>query len=264
MNTSNTATTRKPLIRVLILALLSACVILAANNPPSKYVRIGGLPPGWQLPLWKAGDRLQTPGKERLTLAGTVTRKGAADTTFALVHELPNRVRYSEGATGVATVFDGTQFGKTGASLQASDSDLIETLVYDSPIWFLYAPSTGLPARKLGSRFRVDPQKGKPYVGPLYDVYVIMVPVQQPGKIKSQPKVYHVNSNTQMVEMIKYQKADAPSTTVQIVLGNWTTVTNNAVPRTIQRLEDGVEVLRFNITSATFGPAVADGAFTVH
>src|SRR5271157_903035 len=262
MNRGNDMPTFRAFMPALILAVLSVTLIGAANNPPSKYVHFGGLPPGWQMALLKSGDRLQKPGKERLTVVGTVTRNGLSTAPFQLVQELPNLVRYSEGTGGSATavVFDGSQFGKTGASIQATDSDLVETLVYDSPVWFLYAPSSSLPTRKLGSRFRLNPQSGKTYSGPLYDVYVITVPVQQPGKIKTQPKAYHVNSNTHMIEMIKYQEADSPSTNVQIVLGNWTTVSNNTVPHTIQRLENGVEVLRFTITSATLGPSVADGS----
>ena len=266
MNGRNNMVRFRPLVGVLILAAFSANLIFPANNPPSKYLHFGGLPAGWQMPLLRSGDRLQKPGKERLMLVGTVTRNGSTIAPFQLIQELPNLVNYSEGVTGTATglVFNGAQYGKTGASLQATDSDLIETLVYDSPVWFLYAPSTMLPTRKLGSHFRVNPQAGKAYSGPLYDVYVITVAVQQPGKVKTQPKVYHVNSNTRMIEMINYQEADAPSTHVQVVLGNWTTVSGNAMPQTIQRLENGNEVLRFNITSATLGPSVADGSFIIH
>jgi len=233
------------------------------NSQAQKFLRPGALPPGWQIPLLTMGDRMLKPGKERLVVAGTVTRNGSATTQFQATHELPNSIRYQEqgGPAAGTVVFDGNQFGKSAGSAQKLDSDLVETLAFDSPVWFLYAPAKGLPVRKLGSRFRTDGQKGSAYSGSVHDVYLLLVPVQQPGKVKQQPKFFHVNSDTQLIERVSYQDADSPGTKVEIVLGNWATVSNNKVPQLIRRLENGVEVLRFNITSAVFGPSLADGAF---
>ena len=256
---------RQKLIGASILPALFAAALAGADAPPSKYLRFGGLPPAWQLALRTAGDRLQKPGKERLTINGSGSRNRAAGVAFQLVQEIPNLAHYSEpGGPGHDVVFDGSQYGKPAGTPQSADSDLIETLVYDSPSWFLYAPSSMLPIRTLGARFRLNPQAGQRYSGPLYDVYLVTVPVQQPGKVKTQPKLFHVNSNTHLVEMVKYQQADNPATNVQIVLGNWTNVSGNAIPQTIQRFENGVEVLRFDVTSAALGPSVADGQFGVH
>ena len=139
---------------------------------------------------------------------------------------------------------------------------MVETLSYDTPVCFFYGPVSGYPARKLGSRFRSDGLKSGPYIGPSYDVYLVRVPVQQSGKIKQQPKLYHVNSDTQLVERVVYQDVNTQKT-VEIILGNWTTISKNRVPQLIQRLENGVEVLRLTVTSATLGPSVADNAFQI-
>ncbi len=64
-----------------------------------------------------------------------------------------------------------------------------------------------------------------------------------------------------MMERVHYQDADNPSTKVEILLDNWTTISGNRVPRLIRRLENGVEVLRLTVNSAAIGPSVADGAF---
>src|SRR5262245_4543162 len=45
------------------------------------------------------GDRLEKPGKERLTIIGSLTRRNAASSApFRLITELPNRMRLEEGA----------------------------------------------------------------------------------------------------------------------------------------------------------------------
>ena len=247
-----------------VISLCFGAAAFAADSvQPAKYIRVGVLPPGWQFPLLTYGDRLQKPGKERLSITGTVTRGGKAVTQFQAIHELPNSIRFQElaGPSLSAIVFDGNRFGKSDNNVQKDDSDLVEMLSYDSPAGFIYAAVNGLPYRKLGSRFRMDGQHGTPFSGPSYDIYLIRVPVQQPGKIKQQAKFFHVNSDTQLIERINYQDADNPRTKVEIVLGNWATVSNNRVPQLITRVENGVEVLRLNITSSVFSPTMLDDAF---
>src|SRR6266853_1006605 len=84
-----------PWSKTALLSLFLVAGLLAADKQqPPKYVSVGSLPPGWQVALWRHGDRMEKPGKERLTLAGTVTHKGSATTQFQAIHELPNSVRY--------------------------------------------------------------------------------------------------------------------------------------------------------------------------
>jgi hypothetical protein len=244
--------------------LLGATLAVAYSQQPAKYVTLGAVPPGWQLALVNYGDRLQRPGKERLTISGTVVRNGSSTSPFQLIHELPNSVSYTEqsGVNASTLVFAGGQFAKSGGgTVQQQDLDLIETLAYDSQTRLLYLPSNNIPVRKLGSRFRSDGQTGKVYSGPVYDVYLVMESVQQVGKVKQQAKYFHVNSDTQLLDSVHYQDADNPNTRVDVFLDNWTRISNNQAPQTIRRLENGVEVLRFTVGSAVLGPSVADGAF---
>jgi len=245
------------------LALVSLAALLAASNPqPSKYISFHSLPAGWQISLLNHGDRLLKPGKERLVLSGTTTRQNYASLACQITYELPNQVRYQEQGSGAETlVFDGSQFSSNSASLQKADTDLMETLAYDSPDWFFYVPANTLPWRKLGSRFMINPQPGTRYTGPVYDIYLVSTSIQQPGKVKRQSKYYYVNSDSNLMERVQYQDADNPSTNVDVILGGWTTIANNRVPQTIQRMENGVEVFHFTVTSAVIGAAMADGAF---
>src|SRR5690349_12435851 len=85
--------------------------VAAENQAQSKYVMVRGLPPAWQRVLLTHGDRLQKPGKERLSVSGTITRPGAA-VPYQLTYELPNQVRYHElaGTAPTTLVFDGSQY----------------------------------------------------------------------------------------------------------------------------------------------------------
>src|SRR5207249_1757888 len=113
------------------------------------YLTLGSLPPGWQVAIRAHGDRVQRPGKERLVLNGTITRNQTASAPFQIIHELPNQVRYQEGSGAKAgtIVFDGGQFAKSSGSLQKDDGDLIETLAYDTPESFFFAPGNGQGVR---------------------------------------------------------------------------------------------------------------------
>jgi hypothetical protein len=249
----------------LTVALLAGNICAADNSPgaPGKFLRTSGLPPEWQIPLLTYGDRLQKAGKERLLTSGAVTRSGVA-VPFQLIHEIPNMVRYQEQAIGnpVSIItFDGNQLAKSVGNPQKQDNDLIETLVYDSPTWFFYLPSTAQGIRKLGSHFRIDGKQTGPYSGPFHDIYLVLLPVKQPGKVKQQQKFYHINSDTHLLDRVTYQDADNTSTKIEIFFENWTTASSNRVPQTVRRLENGTEVLRFNITSIALGPSVADAAF---
>jgi hypothetical protein len=235
----------------------------SGNRAAVKYIPSSSVPSDWLMALVQYGDRLQRPGKERIVLSGTVTRPSAHAAQFLLTRELPNSVRYVEqgGPNATVIVFDGNQYGKAKGALKKQDSDLIETLAYDSPDWFFYLPSNGVPVRKLGSRFRLEDPKRKGSALAVYDVYLVMDSIRQPGKIKQQAKYYHINSETHNLERIRYADADSPGTSVEIALDGWTTVSGNRVPGSIRRLENGVEVLRLTIQSAVLGPAMPDNAF---
>lgn len=245
-------------------SLLLANLAFAADSAKQTfaYLKVGGLPPDWQMALMAHGDRLQKSGKERLVLIGTVTRKDYPSSPCQITYELPNQVRYQEqGSNAETVIFDGNRLSKGDGNVAKDDTDLIETLVYDSPERFLYSPLNRVPMRKLGSRFRMDGGKGPTYSGPTYDVFQILDQVQQGSKTKTQSKYYHVNSDSQLVERVYYQDADNPKVKVQVFLEDWTTISNNRVPRTIRRLENGLEVFRFSLSSATMGPSVPDGIF---
>ena len=253
-----------------LLPLAAIAAVLAAGmlygqtgtseKAASKYVSLGSAPPGWQLVLHAHGDRLQKPGKERMALTGQVVLNGGAPAKIQIVRDLPNSVRYQEEG-GPTIVFNGQRYASASGNLSKKDDDLIETLAYDAPEEFLYVPTRGLPVRKIGSGFRMKDQSGKAVGGAAYDIYSVVDSVQQPDKNKQQTKFYLINSDTHLVERVRYTDAGNSSIGVEIILSDWTVVSNNSVARTIRRLENGVEVLRFTIDAAALGATAADSLF---
>lgn len=257
-------------LRSCLLACLATGVVwgqpvgLSVAAKSTGYVKREVLRPELEFALAAYGDRLVKPGRERVTWSGSLVRKGAADKKFTLTGELPDLIRIDiqdspDAAKSVG--FDGNSAWKAGGALQKEDSDLIETLLYDTPERFFLMQSQGVSLRKLGSNFRLDGKVGTPYSGPTYDVYFGLETVKASATEKVQPKYYLVNYNTLLLERVQYEDASAGGVKVQTLIEAWRTVDGNKVPGIIRRVENGVEVMRLTIGAASLGPAVADNAF---
>lgn len=256
--------------RFLVLVFFGAGLLPGQNalqpNPGAASTRMkpGLLRAELEFSVEAHGDRMLKPGKERMVLAGTITRPASGSEPFQLVRQLPDLTRLDvQGAgTGAPAIgFDGSAPWTTAGRFEAGDSGLIESLVYDTPERFFFMQAQGVPARKLGANFRMDGKTGTPYSGPCYDIYLAVDSVRTANGTKLQPKYYLVNSSTLLLERIQYRDASAGNVSIETVISDWLTVNGNRVPKTILRLEKGVEVLRLTVNSAAFGPAATDGAF---
>jgi len=211
------------------------------------------------------GDRLEKPGKERLSLNGTLRRQGNPQAApFRLFTELPNRMRLEEQVGGQWRVigFDGNIGWALGSRFSDSDQEMIETLVFDSVDHFLFEQTQGFATRFLGSRFRTDDGKTANYRGPFYDVYQVNDRITVGPTTRNQSKLFHLNSDTLLLERIQYRisRAGTP-VNIEVRIGGWRKIDNQQMPGTITRSENGVSALTLNIASAAIGPRVADGIF---
>jgi hypothetical protein len=237
----------------------------AEGELPAEYVRRGRLRSQLQAVLGALGDRLEKPGKERLTLTGTITKAGRQQAIpVLLVWEFPGRLRLEEQVDGQrnVTVFNGNNARKNGNSLSRRDEDLIETLTHDSVEHFLISQLDGAATRFLGSRFRLDDGTATNYEGPFYDLYETSELIKVGREIRRQTKVYYFNSDTHLLERVKYQvRRDDLATEVEVRLNNWHEVQGQKLPGEIVRLENNMLVLTFTITSTSIGSRAADGIF---
>ncbi len=231
----------------------------SADGRGAGHIHPGGLTPALRGALRAMGYRLQRPGKERLTLAGTLTLDGQTS-AFTLVSEFPGRFRLAlTGIGGVRVlVFDKRDAGRPAA--EGRDADLLETLVFDAPEHFLDGQARGLAARLIGTRLRDG--EGEPEgAGAFHDIYQVADTVGLGRAPRRRSKLYLVNSNTQLLDRVRYEGgSEAEQVRVEIAF-EWQQVEGQRVPRRVTRMEDGRTVMTLDVSSATVGPRADDGIF---
>jgi hypothetical protein len=199
-------------------------------------------------------------------LIGTL-RGGAQGSTVSMreIRELGDKISVvRRGAAQRSSLnFNGQRTAKVGDVSGTSDESLLETLVNDSAEHFFAGQSQGLPTRFLGFRFRLDDGTDENYTGPFYDVYQVEDQVRVSGDLRQQVKLYHFNSDTRLLERVRYQiTRDGVPVDVEVVLGDWQMVQGEMVPGQITRIEAGATAFTLRVESLNVGPRADDGLFS--
>jgi hypothetical protein len=244
---------------------------VAAAQPPAminanSYIRRGLLQSRLHNALSALGDRLEKPGRERLTVVGTLRRQDNSQAApFHLLFEWPRRMRLAEQSRqGRVIGFDGSNGWNNGAPVNSVDQEMIETLVFDSADNFFLGQIQGVPTRMLGSRFRLDDGTTANYAGPFYDIYQATDYINIGATNRKQSKLFYFNSDTKLLERVNYQvKGESTITDVEIRLGGWRKGDGLTFPGSIERLENNQSVFTLTINSAIAGPRLADGVFNL-
>lgn len=250
---------------------LAATTASAVEKPVKtvneKYLRRSRLTPHQRELLKALGDRLEKPGKERLTLLGTITRLTEADRSpapISLTLEFPDRLRLEEirGNKKLITAFDGSKTWGQGKTLKRSDEDLVETLLFDSVEHFLLGQLQGYATRLLGTNFRLDDGTNPNYAGPFYDIYEVTDELPGATEPRTQTKLYYFNSATALLERVRYESdRDGVPVSVEILFDDWQAVGGQGVPRQLTRRENDQPVLQLNLTVTGFSARQADNLF---
>jgi hypothetical protein len=233
----------------------------------TPYVQRGSLLPGLRDALKAAGDRMEKPGKERLVMAGTLTRGSESQASpVSLVLESPDRLRVEEqtGAQSRVITFDGQSAAASGGeALSGADEDLIETFVYDSVEHFFAGQMRGAATRPLGPDFRSEGDLAAGGEGgPSYDIYEVTETVKVGAEAREQTKLYYFNSATRLLDKVQYQLVrNGAEVGVEVRLTGWREVQGQRLPASVVRLENNFPVLTLSITSTTVAPRAADGIF---
>ncbi len=231
----------------------------------AAYVRRGNLSPKLNWHLSALGDRLEKPGRERLSVTGTLSRADSKAEAVTAVWEFPDRLRLTaqKGNQARVIAFDGEQVSAGGNPLDEAEQDLLETLVYGSAEHFFDTQMEGMATRFLGSRFRLDDGSSADYSGPYYDVYKVADKVKTANDQREQLKLYYFNSETLLLERVVYEIARNGATVkVEERLGDWTREQGQLVARRIERRENGESVFVFTMRTARLSPRADDAAFT--
>lgn len=217
---------------------------------------------GWALS--QLGDRLERPGKERIAATGLVRyAKDQTQQPVSLLNEFPNRLRLNITRSGSerTLIFD-RQFMRGSSELSEVEEALLETLVYDSSEHFFWAQAQQQATRLIGRRIRKDDGSAADYDGPFYDVYQVADPVKLRPTVQLRSKFYYFNSDTLLLERVRYEITNqSGGTNVEVLLGDWINVNDQRVPHRIERFENGSSSFVFTINSLNIGPRVNDSSF---
>lgn len=234
--------------------------VAAAVRTPTGYVSRGRLQPLLRDALEVWGDRLEQPGKERVTLVSTLSRKKDEKLTARLILEYPDKLRLEE-PDGV-TVYDGKQIKSTKKNRSMKDDDEIESLLSDSAEHFFTSLANGAATRFLGQRFRMDDGTTKNYTGLFCDPYLVQDPTTSKKATGQQAKIYYLNSDTLLLERVRFEDKNG-KTKIEVQFSDWQKVNGQFIPGKISRWEDGALVTSLTISQATVGPKAQDGIFVL-
>ena len=236
-----------------------------ARAKSGSYVRASVLSPKLVSHLRAMGDRLEKPGRERLSLSGTLTRANASQPEqVTVLCEFPDRLRLTRQKGNQARVitFDGERVKTDGSPLDEAELALIETLVYGSAEHFFNTQMQGVPTRLLGSRFLLHRGSTADYNGPYYDVYKVSDQVKTSTDQREQLKFYYFNSDTLLLGRVTYEiTRNGATIEVEEKLGDWTKDDGQQVARRIERFENGESVFVLTLHTARLSARADDGAF---
>lgn len=238
----------------------------AVANPRSEeYVHAARLWPQLRWHLKMLGGRIEKPGKERITIAGTIKRAGDKQVLpMSLTLEFPDRLRLTvhDGSQHRVVTFNGQAAASVGNALTSSEREFIETLIYDTAEHFFAGQAQGTAMRCLGQRFRTDDGTTPNYSGPYYDLYEVSDQIKTGTDARQQLKYFYFNSDTLLLERVRYQIVrNGTPVEVETRISNWQQAEGQHTPRRIVRLENGQPVLALTITALAMGARVDDGSF---
>jgi hypothetical protein len=214
-------------------------------------------------PVSKAlGDRLEKPGKERLILAGDLRRASKKNKSrpARLILEFPDRLRLEE-QDGV-TIYNNDDFAYSNGILKKNERCEVESLLFDFVDHFFAAQMRGATTRFLGSRFRLDNGENPYYTGPFYELYQVTDRILVKQEVREQPKLYFFNSDTLLLELVRYKiERGGDPVEVEVLISGWRKVDGQQIPSAITRTEDSAPVLALSITSAAVSGKQNDGIF---
>jgi hypothetical protein len=259
-------------------ALTVLCVVGMSPVSWSQQVAVGGLPvtsttsaPAYLAtnsvsfffrdPLKALGDRLQVPGKERLTASGTYSDKSGAQ-AIVVTWQLPGKLRIQfVGMTSRTLIFDGASTTANGGPTTSEDDDVLESLADDRTETLFWGQKLG--SRFLGSHFRTDDGKTKSYSGPYYDIHQLVYRVSCRSDKPIRTKLFYFDSTTELLVKSRYtEMRNGNEILVETAYSGWSQTASQSVPGQIVRRENGAVVFTIMIASAQIGPAVADSTFT--
>jgi hypothetical protein len=200
------------------------------------------------------GQRLQIPGKERITALGKISyhRDTRQQTEpVRVTWQYPLKIRLDQG--GNSLTFDRNN-PALPAPEDAKTSNTIQTLLEDSVEGFFAMQKKGVSRRFLGSGFSLE---GASASDPSMDIVVISYPDVFRRK---EPilKSYWFNSRTKLLGVVTYTSPAGVLT--HVVIDDWREVEGEMLPFRIERWENNKLAMRLHLDSAAVSAGIEDNA----
>ena len=229
-----------------------------------NFIVPSSLPPEFGAAFQKMGGRMTGAASASVTLAGTLTDANGPRTAQITV-QAPGLLRFQDSNSCVLT-FDGSQFGSKNGKGGPSDQRIQESLLANFPDMLLLQMAAGGGARRFGSGFRTDDGKTPNYTGPFWTVYSFS-PAPRPGLKWGQPLqrqlLIAIDDGTGLIA--EAQMVTNPHTPNQQVtrtqFKNWLQQNGQWFPGQIVRLENGQQVLSFQVQQGSVGTQNAASTF---
>lgn len=203
------------------------------------------------------GQRMTATGNAKILLVGTVTdSKGSRSAQISV--QSPGYLAYRD-TNSRTLVYDGTEFKTKKGGATDDDDPIAESLLAHLPDSLLLQVASGGSFRRLGSNFRPDASRNAEYSGSLWTVFAFS-PAPRPGLAKGkalqQDLFIAVDNRTNLLTEVRSTVVGSGGTrTVQTTFSNWTQSSGQWYPATVVRLENGTEMLRFQMQQASTGAA---------
>ena len=222
--------------------------------PPEKSVFDFNQMPSELKPYAVAlGQRLQKPGKERISAVGTILYSGDALQRLEpvrIVWQFPLKIRLEQA--GKSWTFDRNNPVLPVIGDQKV-AETIQMLLEDSMEGFFAMQKNRASRRYVGSGFVLD---GTSAASPDMDIVMIVYPdiFRQRQPIQ---KSYWFDGRTKLLGVVAYTAPSEVST--HIVIEDWREVEGEKIPFRIERWDNNKLTMRLSLNSAAVSAASEDG-----
>jgi hypothetical protein len=242
------------------LALLaSGCFGQTASTASTGTVSQGNLTPSDYRKMLALGQRLYTPGKERIAYTGSLTLPGGTPTPTRVTLQLPNQLRI-DLASGQPLLYDGVNF--TPASFSQGDAGTLLQMFYeDSAESYLIERSKGMGKRLISQASNIIDNLDVD--GEVTNCEASQAPYpRQFGVNQRTTKMYcfDLTNNWLAYSFSTFSSSGQPVHRT-IVFRNWTQVSNDYYPFRIVVRDNGAVTYQFTAATAVVSAQANDGVF---
>ena len=200
------------------------------------------------------GQRLQKPGRERITATGTIlyqTDSLQQAEPLRVTWQHPLKIRLEQGGKG--QTFDRNNPSQSSHGNQ-TPLDTVQMLLEDSIEGFFALQKGRIARRYLGSGFILE---GAKETDPAVDIVQMTFP---DTFRQGQPilKSYWFNSRTKLLGVVAYKSTSGVLT--HIVIDDWRDVEGEKIPFRIERWENNKLAMQLTLDSATISAGTDDGS----